>query len=129
EFALVLHALALVGLGRAERADLGRDLSDPLLVDAAHQDLGRPRRRDRDAFRDRIDHVVAVAERDLQVLALQRGAVADAGDLELLLEALGNAGDEVVHQRARGAPHRARALAVVARVDLDLAFVYRHQDI
>src|SRR5882757_9718103 len=92
-FARVLHALALVGLGRAEPADLGRDLPDLLLVDAGDQDLGRLRRPDR----------------DLQVLALQRRTIADAGDFQLLLVALGDAGDQVVHQRARRAPHRARA--------------------
>src|SRR5215831_11711157 len=119
----VLHALALVGLGLAEAANLGRHLADLLAVDAGDHDLGRLRRRDRDAGRDREDHVVAVAERDLQVLALHGGTIADAGDLELPLEALGHAGDEVRHQGARGAPHGARALAVVARVDLDAALV------
>src|ERR1041384_8160509 len=86
--ARVLDALALVGLGRTEGADLGRDLPDLLLVHPGHHDLGRFRRRDRDPFGHRIDHVVAVAERELQILALQRGTEADAGDLELLLEAL-----------------------------------------
>src|SRR3989440_5468561 len=77
----VLHALALVRLGLAEAADLRRHLADLLAVDAGDHHLGRLRRRDRDAGRDRVDHVVAVAERDLQVLALHGGAVADAGDL------------------------------------------------
>src|SRR5215831_7698859 len=71
----VLHALALVGLGLAEAANLGRHLADLLAVDAGDHDLGRLRRR------DRVHHVVAVAERDLQVLALHGGAIADAGDL------------------------------------------------
>src|SRR5690242_20566444 len=101
----VLHALALVRLGLAEGADLRRHLADLLAVDAGDHHLGRLRRRDRDAVRDRIDHVVAVAERDLQVLALHGGAVADAGDLELPLEALGHPGNQVRDQRARGAPH------------------------
>src|SRR5712671_4812353 len=123
-FACVFDALALVGLGPAETADLGRDLADLLTVDPGDDDLGRLRRRDRDAGRDRIDHVMAVAERDLQILALHRRAIADAGDLELPLAALGDAGDQVGDQRARGAPHRARALGLVARVDLDAALVH-----
>ena len=45
----VFHALALVGLGLAELADLGGDLADLLLVDAGDDDLGRLRRCDRDA--------------------------------------------------------------------------------
>src|SRR5690242_20596173 len=119
----VLHALALVRLRLAEAADLRRHLADLLAVDAGDDHLGRLRRRNRDAGRDRVDHVMAVAERDLQVLALHGGAVADAGDLELLLESLGDACDEVRHQRARGPPHGACALALVARIDLDAALV------
>src|SRR5215213_8111730 len=80
-FASILHALALVGLRRTERADFGGNLADLLLVDARDHDLGRLRRRDRDAFRNRIEHLMTVTERDLQVLALQRRAIADAGDL------------------------------------------------
>src|SRR5882724_12548526 len=81
EFVGVFHALALIGFRRAVAADFGRDLADALAVVAGDGDLGRLRHRDRDAFRDLVDHVVAVAERELPVLALQRGAVADAGDL------------------------------------------------
>src|SRR6266853_1428865 len=38
----VLDPLALIGLGRAERADLGGDLADPLAIGAADRDRGRP---------------------------------------------------------------------------------------
>src|SRR4051812_45571861 len=74
-FARILDALALVGLGRPVVADLGRDLTDFLLVDPGDHDLDGPRRRDRDAFRDRVVDLVAVTERELQVLALHRGAI------------------------------------------------------
>src|SRR5450759_3110283 len=86
-FACVFHALALVGLGRTITADLGGDLADFLLVDAGDHDLGRLRRRDGDAFRDRKIHVVAEAKLQVKRPALHRGAVADAGDLQPLLEA------------------------------------------
>src|SRR5258708_3665387 len=76
----ILHALALVGLRRPVGPDLGRDLADLLLVDAGDDDLGRLRGRDLDAGRNRIVDLVAVAERELQVLALDRRAIADAGD-------------------------------------------------
>src|SRR5215510_876171 len=120
-FAGVSDALALVGLGRAEIANFGRHLADPLLVDTGHHDLGRLRRRDRDSLRDRIDDLVAVAERKLQVLSLHGGAVPDAGDFEPPLEAFRDAGNQVGQQGPRRAPQGARALAVVARVDLDRA--------
>src|ERR1700709_656058 len=106
KFIGILHALALVGLRRTVAADLGGDLADALDIVAVDDDLGRLRHRDRDAFRDRIDDVVAVAERQLEVLALQRGAIADAGDLELLLETLGDAGDQIGHLRTRGSVKR-----------------------
>src|SRR5690606_22608492 len=83
----ILHALALVGLGTAVLADLGGHLADLLLVDAGHGDFGRLRHSDRDALRGLVDHVVAEAERELQVLALQRRTITDAADLKLLLEA------------------------------------------
>src|SRR5262245_34218873 len=129
ELARVFHALALVGLGLAEGADLGGDVADLLAVDAADHDLGRPRRRDRDALRDRVDDVVAVAELNLQVLALHRGPVADAGDLQPPLESLGHALHHIGQQRPVGAPHGAGTLAVAARVDLDLALVHLGLDV
>src|ERR1700722_2899765 len=128
-FARISHALALVGLGRPEAADFRRDLPDLLLVHSRDQNLGRLRRHDRDALRDRIDHVVAVAERDLQILALHRGAIADAGDLELVLETLGDAGDEVRDEGARGTPHGAGALGLGLRINLDRALVHLHDDL
>src|SRR5574338_428661 len=48
----VLHALALVRLGRTEPADFGSDMPDLLLVDAGDHDLGRLWRCNRDSFRN-----------------------------------------------------------------------------
>src|SRR5690348_17394107 len=50
----------------------------------------------------RVNDIVAVAELDLKVLALQGGAIADAGDLEPALEALGNARHRIGEQRPVG---------------------------
>src|ERR1700753_422914 len=61
-FAFIAHALALVGLRRAIGTDLGGDLADQLLVDAADGDHGRLLGDDGDAGRDRIRHVMAEAE-------------------------------------------------------------------
>ena len=55
---------------------------------------------------------MGVAELEVQVLALHRGAIADAVDFELLLVALGDAGDQLGDERAIGPPHRARALGL-----------------
>src|SRR5919204_4029739 len=110
--ALVADALALVGLRRALLADVGGDLADLLLGDApddharglGHLELDAVRRLDGDRVR--------VAERELEVLALELRAVADALDLQALLEAVGDALDHVRHQRAREAVQRAMVRAV-----------------
>src|SRR6185503_15775220 len=128
-FAGVLHALALIGLRTTEAADLGGHLADLLLVDAGDDDFSRLGRRDGDALRDRVVDVVRVAELQVELLALHRRAIADAVDLELLLEALGHAADQIVHKRARGAPLRAGALGLGTRLDVDRSLVHRNRHV
>ena len=55
---------------------------------------------ERDVLGSGVDHGVGVAQGEVEVLALERGTVADAGELELLLEALGDADDHVVEKGA-----------------------------
>src|SRR5437660_12528662 len=89
----VADALALVGLGLADLADVGGHLADELLVEAPHRDAGGSRHLELHAL-GRIDPD-RVREAELQVDAARargRGAVTDADDLELLGEALGDAG-------------------------------------
>src|SRR5262245_66359932 len=77
--ALVAHAFALVGLGRARGAQLGSKLPHLLLVDARHGDqllLGAAHLH-LQAGRHLVDYVVAVADLQLDVLALHRGTEAD----------------------------------------------------
>src|SRR5689334_21607850 len=87
----VLHTFALVRLGWSVAADLGSDMADFLLVDAAHDNFGRLWRRNCDPFRNRETHVVGKPKLQLQRLALNRRAVADASNFQFLLEALGYA--------------------------------------
>src|SRR5690606_8221302 len=94
----VADAFALVGLRRAEGADLRRHLADALLVRALDLDRGRPLRGDADALRNRIADLVAVAEVEDQLLALHRGAVAGAGHLHRLGEARGDARHHALDQ-------------------------------
>ena len=72
---------------------------------------------------------MAIAELQVQGVALHRGAIADPVDLEVAGEAVGDPGDHVVDQRAGGSPHRARALALVLRRDRDLAVGDRGGDL
>src|SRR6185437_17038824 len=92
---LVLDALALVRLGLAEGADHRRDLADALAVGAADRDRGRLLADDLDIAGDGENDVVAVAQLQHEVLALHRGAVSDAVDLEIDGEALRDAGHHV----------------------------------
>ena len=98
--ALVVNALALVRLGRALHADLGGNLADLLLGDALHRDVGVVGNLKGDVVGSRIDNGVGVAQGEVKILALERGTVADAGELELLLKALGDADDHVVKKGA-----------------------------
>ena len=61
---------------------------------------------------------VRETERQVQLLALHGGAITDADELELLLEALGDARDHVREVRARGTGHRVGEAAARARRDL-----------
>jgi hypothetical protein len=66
---------------------------------------------------------VAVAEREVQVLALHRRTVTDAVDLELALETLGDAGDQIVHERTRKTPGSLVLLFFALFLEADLVAV------
>src|ERR1700722_5482814 len=100
----ILDALALVGLGLAVAADHGGDLADALPVGAADRDRRRLLADDLHVVGDREIDVVAVAQLQHQVLALDRGAISDAVDLEIAREALRDARDHIVDEGARRAP-------------------------
>src|SRR5262249_34721266 len=119
--ALVADALALVGLGRSHLADLGGRLADHLLVRSLDEDLRRRRHLERDAGARLDRDGMRIADVELEVGPLQRGAVADALDLELLLEALRDALHHVRHQRPRQAVQRAVLPPLSRPRDDDLA--------
>src|SRR6185312_6249818 len=125
---VVLDALALVGLRLAVAADDGGDLADALAVGAADRDRGRLLADDLDVVRDRELHLVAVAELQVERLALDGGAIADAVDLEVDGKALRDAVHHVVDERPGGPPERPRPLAVALRLDPHLAVLERHRD-
>src|SRR5260221_2716028 len=124
----VFDALALVGLGLAEGADHRRRLPDPLPIGAGNEDRGRLLAGDLDVAGDREDDVVAVAQLQHQVLALDRRTVSDALDLQVLCEALGPAGDHVVDQGAHRAPMDAGALGLALRLHHHLPVLHRGGD-
>src|SRR5260370_35985708 len=68
--ARVLDPLALVRLGLAEGADYGGGMGHFLFIEAGAPNLGGAGHRGGNAFRARIDDVVAVAQLDLPVPAL-----------------------------------------------------------
>src|ERR1700722_13146004 len=96
ELAGIFHALPLIGFRAAEAADLRGDLADLPFVDAGDGDFGRFGRGDRHSSGNGVHDVVAVTERELQILAGDRGFVADAINLKLLLEPLGDAADQIL---------------------------------
>src|SRR3982751_5720986 len=89
----VADALALVGLGRAQRADFGSDLADRLPVEALDDDLGLRRALDLDAGWHLLRDRMRVADLQVELRALRGGTVADADQRQTLLEPLGDAAD------------------------------------
>ena len=118
--ARVVDTLALVRLGRTLGADLGRDLTDLLLGDALDGDVRIVGHLEADVLRGLVDHGVGVAQGEIEVLALERGTVADARELELLLKTGGHADDHVVEQRAGEALLGVGLLSVVVAGDGEL---------
>src|SRR6185436_1389318 len=128
-FVAVLDALALVGIGLAETADLGRGLSDLLLVDAGDRDVAGLRvDRDLDSFRNREADGMRVPELEHDLAALDLGAVADADDVELALEALAHALDVVRHERSHEAMEGAGFPLFVLPLELHDVVLARHGD-
>src|SRR5438067_1168064 len=93
--ALVADTLLLVGIGFAQRPDLGSDLAQPLLVGAPDGNPCGRRHLKGDAFGRRVPDRVGVAECQLDAVGTGRAAVANAMDLKLALEALGHADHHV----------------------------------
>src|SRR3954453_7306877 len=126
--ALVADALALVGLRRPLLADDGGDLADLLLGDPLHDHARGLGHLELDALRRLDRHGMRVAERELEVAALELGAIADALDLQGLREAVGDALDHVRHERARE-PVKRTVLRPVGRArDEDVAVLLANLD-
>src|ERR1700737_4073464 len=100
-FAGVAHALLLVRIGLAKTPDVGGHLSNQLTVDAGHGDMGLLIDGDGDAGRHVEHDRVRVAEREDHLLAPHLRAIPDADDVELALEAFGDAEHAVGDQTAR----------------------------
>src|SRR3990172_3812122 len=94
----VTHALLLVGIGLAQLMDVRRDLPDELAVGPGHRDVGLLVDRDVGPAGGVEHDRVRVPQREMDLFALHLGAVPDADDVELLLEAIGHAGHRVRHE-------------------------------
>ena len=97
----------LYGSGGRSAANIRGDLADLVLVRAGHGHVRLLFDRDLNSFGNRKLDRMRIAEREDHVLALDLGAIADADDVQVLLEAGGDAGDGVGDQRARQAVQRA----------------------
>src|SRR6478752_5233123 len=126
--ARVANALALVRVGLAQLADVRRDLTDELLVDALHREAGRVLDGEADAGGSLDEDRVRVSERELEVRALRGDTVTRAVDLHLLLVALGDTEDHVVDERPGQAVTRARVALVVGALDLEVALAQLDRD-
>src|SRR5215831_17246061 len=101
----IADTLALVRLWRAVGTHFGRDLPDELLVQPLDHDLGLRGRLDLYALGHRVHHRVRETKREIQLVPLRLGAVADADQREAPFEALGHANHHVCGERAQGSRH------------------------
>src|SRR5262245_29871691 len=99
-FVEVANTLALVGLRWPQPAHVGGELADELSVSALDHDLRGLGTLDGDAFRDLHVHGMREADVEDQLLALNLRVVADALDVETLVEAARETHDHVVRERA-----------------------------
>ena len=72
---------------------------------------------------------MAQSDLQLQVLTLNSRAIADTRNLQTLGEPLRDTKHEIIDQRPLHTPHRARAIAILGRLDLDGPFVQRRLDL
>src|SRR5262245_20091115 len=120
DLARVADALLLVGIRLAQRADVGRDLPHELPIDARHRHVRLLVDRDVDPVRDVEHDRMRVAQREVHLLALHFRAVADADDVEILAEAVGDALDRVGHEAARQAVELAELGVLAQRLRVQL---------
>src|SRR3569833_2959522 len=114
------NTFALVRFGRIVAADAGRDRTDELLSSAFDLQFGLIGDRDLDAFRHVEKDWVRVAQREVELLALQIGFETDALDFEILGVTVGDAFDHSGDDRTSGAIHGARETAFFGWGDADL---------
>src|SRR5512140_2270087 len=125
----VLDPLVLVRVRDAEPTDLRGHLAHGFLVVAGHAELLRGLRREGDSGR-RLDlDRVREAERKLELLALEDGAVARTVDLEVALVSGRHADDHVLKERAREPVQSARRLLVVHTRDDERAVLTRDRHV
>jgi hypothetical protein len=99
----VANSLALVGLRRIEAANFGSELTDELLVDAFHLNLGVLNDSDVETRRDGVKEWMRTAEGEVKVGTFDRCAETDAEDFKILHEASGDAENHVLDETAGGA--------------------------
>src|SRR5699024_6373451 len=122
-FILITYALALVGFGATEGADLGGHLTDDLLVDALDHDFSGAGALDGDPFRDVVDDVVGETKLQPEGLALHLATESDTDQVELALETVADAHHHVVDQGTHGAGHGHGMMRVVGLVEGERAVI------
>src|SRR5687768_916934 len=102
-FTGVADALLLVRVRLAHTSDIGCHLADELTIHTRDGDMRLFLDGDVDTGGDVENYRMRIAEGEMHLLALELGAVADADDVELLLEAVGDAGNGVGDETPRQA--------------------------
>src|SRR5262245_46388283 len=102
-FTRIPDALLLIWIGFTEAADIGGHLADELSIDAGHRDMRLLFDRHVDAGWDVEHNSMRIPQGEDHLFPLHLRAVPDADDIELFLEAVGDARHGVGDQAARQA--------------------------
>src|SRR5256885_1132793 len=125
----VTHALALVRLGRAVGAYLGGDLSHELLVQSLDHDFGLRGSLDLHPFRHGVHHRMGKTQREVQLVPLRLGAIADPDQRQPLLETLRHSEHHIGGQRPHRRPPGVRRVRVLQSLEYQLVAVLLDPDI
>src|ERR1700691_4355553 len=114
-FASDAHALLLVRIRWTQRAHIRRDLPHLTFVRARNHHVRLFFDRDRDAFRNRKFDRMRITQRQRYVLAFHFRTVANAHNVQILLESSWYAGHRSRHQRPRQSVQRALVFRIPLR--------------
>src|SRR5258705_3431772 len=128
-YTTLFRSLALVWLGRAVGAHLGRDLSNLLLVQSLDHDFGLRGSFDLDPFGHGVHDGMRKTQREVQLVTLCLSAIADPDQRQPLLETLGHSEHHIGGKSPQRSRHGGRLSPVLHSLSYQPGSLRLHPDI